>query len=316
MKAKNVKIGVIILTMNQKEDTLRCLEGLRNVKSSSFKVLLWDNGSKDGTAEAIRKAFPEVLVHYHSRNVGVASGRNKAAKIILKEFNPRFLLFVDNDMTFSPGFLDALMAPFEHISSLAQTTGKICDIKDHRRLYGAGGYRIRFWRGDTMHVGFRETDYGQYDRPRKCYPSGGCMLVRSEVYQKLGGFDPLFNPYGCEDLDFGLRARKAGYYGLYVPQAVVYHETKPDYSFEGREHSAKLARHWSKHWFLLMKRHSPLWQKLIFLMMMAPFLLFRMTFREYRKGNIMMLKGILSGFLAFGMSGFIRFPRKKNAVLQ
>jgi GT2 family glycosyltransferase len=142
------------------------------------------------------------------------------------------------------------------------------------------------------------------------------MLVRSEVYQKLGGFDPLFNPYGCEDLDFGLRARKAGYYGLYVPQAVVYHETKPDYSFEGREHSAKLARHWSKHWFLLMKRHSPLWQKLIFLMMMAPFLLFRMTFREYRKGNIMMLKGILSGFLAFGMSGFIRFPRKKNAVLQ
>ena len=310
MKTKTVKVGIIILTMNQREKTLRCLESLNAVKNPSFKILLWDNGSHDDTATAVREAFPEVLVHYNARNIGVASGRNEAAKIIDKNYDPRYLLFLDNDMTVEPHFLEALIAPFEHISSLAQTTAKICDLNNHHRLYGAGGYQVQFWRGDTMHVGYGEHDDGQYDNPRKCYPSGGCMLVRADVYDELKGFDPTYDPYGSEDLDFGLRAQKAGYYGLYVPRAVVYHEWRPAPMFllkEG-EYREGMTRYWSEHWLLLMRRHAPVWQKLVFLFLSGPFLALKVTLREFRKGNLETLKELLDGFLAFGKSS-LKFQR-------
>lgn len=301
MKAKNIKIGVIILTMNQRENTLRCLESFNSVKNSAFKILLWDNGSQDGTKEAVNRDFPDVWVQYSSRNIGVASGRNEAARIMMENFNPRYLLFLDNDMTVSPGFLDALLAPFEHITSLALTTGKISDLNDHGRLFDAGGYQVRFWRGDTLHVGYGEADNGQYDKPCKCFPSGGCMLVRSDVYQILGGFDPRFDPYGSEDIDFGIRAQKAGYYGLYVPQAVVYHELRPaPTTFLDQENREKVARCWSEHWFLLMRRHAPIWQKLIFMVLTAPYLFVKAVVRESRQGNLAIFKELLGGFFTFG----------------
>lgn len=309
MKTKTVKVGIIILTLNQREKTLRCLESLGAVKSPSFKILLWDNGSGDGTAEAVQEAFPEVIVHYNFRNIGVASGRNEAAKIMSENFNPRYFLFLDNDMTVEPHFLEALIAPFEHSSSLAQTTAKICDLNDHRRLYGAGGCQAQFWRGDTMHVGYGEHDYGQYDNPRKCYPSGGCMLVRADVYEKLGGFDPNFDPYGSEDLDFGLRAQKAGYYGFYVPRAIVYHEWRPAPPvFKEGENREGITRYWSEHWFLLMRRHAPAWQKLVFVFLSGPYLALKVILREFRKGNLETLKELFDGFLAFGKSS-LKFQR-------
>jgi len=307
MKAKSIKVGVIILTMNQRENTLRCLESFNAVKNPTFKILLWDNGSQDDTKEAVAQDFPNVWVHYNSRNIGVASGRNEAARIMVEHFNPRYLLFLDNDMIVSPGFLDALLAPFENITSLAQTTGKISDLNDPKRLYDAGGYQVRFWRGDTLHLGYGETDSGQYDKPRKCYPSGGCMLVRADVYQKLGGFDPGFDPYGSEDLDFGIRVQKAGYYGLYVPQAVVYHEFKPaPTTVRDEGNPEKVARCWSEHWFLLMRRHAPIWQKLIFMVLTAPYLFVKVAVREYRRGNLTILKELLGGFFNFGKTQLLQ----------
>lgn len=307
MRIKNIKVGIIILTMNQRENTLRCLESFNAVKSPAFKILLWDNGSRDSTKAAVARDFPKVWVHYNSCNIGVASGRNEAARVMREKFNPRYLLFLDNDMTVSPGFLDALLAPFEHITSLAQTTGKISDLNDPKRLFDAGGYQVRFWRGDTLHLGYGETDSGQYDKPRKCYPSGGCMLVRSDVYQKLGGFDPGFDPYGSEDLDFGIRVQKAGYYGLYVPQAVVYHELKPaPTTARDEENQQKVSRCWSEHWFLLMRRHAPIWQKLIFMTLTAPYLFIKVAVREYRRGNLAILKELLGGFFNFGKTQLLQ----------
>jgi GT2 family glycosyltransferase len=266
--------------------------------------VLWDNGSRDGTAEAVGRAFPEVLLHVHPNNIGVASGRNAAAKIAVERLDPTYLLFIDNDMTVTPRFLDALVQPFGCDDKLAQTTGKIKDMADPERLYGAGGCRLRFWRGDTMHVGYGEVDHGQYDEPKRCIPSGGCMLVRTDVFQELGGFDTIFDPYGPEDLDCGLRAVKAGYYGLYVPESVVFHETKPGRTFEGGQYTERYASHRARHWFLFMRRHASCVQQLGFLFVGAPLLLGALMIREGKKGNLLpALRGLLRGmFGSFGLS--------------
>src|SRR5690242_1101158 len=100
-------IAIIILTVNQREKTFRCLESLYTVTQPPFQIIVWDNGSTDGTCEAIRESFPEVIVHHHPVNSGAAAGRNMAAELAIQNCNPSFLLFIDNDMTVTPPFLAA-----------------------------------------------------------------------------------------------------------------------------------------------------------------------------------------------------------------
>jgi GT2 family glycosyltransferase len=282
-----LKVAVIILTMNQRDKTLRCLSSFTTVKSPLFRIILWDNGSRDGTIQAVSEEFPQVIVHYHPENIGVASGRNAGAKIAIENFNPAYMLFIDNDMTVSPGFLEALIEPFDRETQLAQTTGKIKFLDDQLQLYGAGGCRINFWLGDTRHVGFTELDRGQYDQPKKCIPSGGCMLVRTDVYKQLDGFDTAFDPYGPEDLDFGLRAVKAGYYGLYIPQAIVFHDARPGRTYGSGQYTENFAYHRIRNWFLFMGRHASLVQKLGFLILGLPTLLIGFIIRQSKRGDLL-----------------------------
>jgi GT2 family glycosyltransferase len=142
-------------------------------------------------------------------------------------------------------------------------------------------------------VGYGEIDRGQYDRPAKCIACGGAMMVRAALFQQLGGFDSIFDPFGPEDLDFSLRLQKAGYAALYVPQAVAFHEVS--HTFEGGRYTKLDARHKARHWFLFLRRHAPLLEQVGFVCIGAPYRLVRMILREGRKGNLEALLGVFRG---------------------
>ena len=286
MSTGQSKVAVILLTMNQRDKTLRCLNSFEAVHRPKYRIILWDNGSQDGTVDAVNREYPNVITHHHPENIGVASGRNKAARLAIDQTSPEYLLFMDNDMTVSPNLLEALVAPFDDTPMLAQTTGKILDMDDSRRIYGAGGNRIRFWLGDTKHLGYGEVDRGQYDTPKPCIPSGGCLFVKTKIFQEIGGFDPCFDPYGPEDLDFGLKVAKAGYSARYVPNAILYHESKPGRTFEGGLYTEKFAALRVQHWFTFMKRHASNWEILGFLLIGIPYLLCSFVVRQARRGNL------------------------------
>jgi GT2 family glycosyltransferase len=135
------------------------------------------------------------------------------------------------------------------------------------------------------------------------------MMVRTDIFIALGGFDTIFDPYGPEDLDFGLRAEKAGYYGLYVPHAVVYHETRPGHTFEGGQYSQTYARTRVKHWFIFMARHARLWEKLVFFILTAPCLAVKVILRELGRGNFSALKGLVNGCVEFAKSTWLKKNR-------
>jgi GT2 family glycosyltransferase len=298
-----VEVAVVILTMNQRDKTLRCLSSFGAVDAPPYRIVLWDNGSQDGTIEAVRELFPDVVARHHPQNIGVASGRNAAARIAVEHFSPIYLFFLDNDMTVTPRFLEALVEPFAGDSRLAQTTGKIRIMDDEQRIYGAGGCRTNFWLGDTKHVGYTEIDYGQYDEAKACMPSGGCMLVRADIFQQLGGFDTVFDPYGPEDLDFGFRVAKAGYYGLYVPRSVVFHDTRPGRTFEGGAYTQTYASHRARNWFVFMRRHASPLQRLGFLVVGIPYSLSGLIIREGKKGNLLTaMRGLARGTLDYWKS--------------
>ncbi len=288
------KVAVIILTMNQREKTLQCLASFRSVKHPLFTIVLWDNGSGDGTSEAVGEAYPEVLVHCHETNLGVASGRNAAAELAIRTFAPSHLLFIDNDTVVTPDFLTALLKPFENDPRLAQTAPKLRLFSDTQRLDEAGGTKITFWLGRVVVVGSGEMDEGQYDTPAECI-AGGCTLIRTDLFQQVGGFDSQFDPYGPEDLDFSLRVRNAGYYALYVPQSLIFHDRSR--TGVGRAYSETYARNKARQWFLLLRRHASFAEQLAFVFIGTPYVLLRVLMREGKKGNLSALRGLIRGIL-------------------
>lgn len=292
------EIAVVMLTLDQKEKTLRCLRSFRNVANPPHRILVWDNGSEDETETAVRESFPEVLFHHSPSNLGVAGGRNAAAEWAIETFDPLYLLFIDNDMVVTPGFLGPLLEPFRNDPEVAQTSSKIRFFGDPNRLNAAGGTRINFILGKSTVIGCGEIDNGQHDEPGECIANGGCTLVRRDVFEKLGGFDPRFNPYGPEDLDFSLRLRKSGFRCLYVPSSLVYHD--PSRTIVGtRYNDATYAARKAKNRMNLMLKHASLLEKAGFFLVGIPYVFFRVLFRGGRVGNLSALRGLLRGTLHY-----------------
>jgi GT2 family glycosyltransferase len=294
---------VVILSFNQREQTLRCLRHLLDKLPAEgpFDVLLWDNGSRDGTAEAVAAAYPSVSLHAHPENLGVAGGRNAAAKQAIEEFDPELLLFLDNDIVVLDGFVAHMaqaFAPGGGVTGsrrVGQTQAKLLLADRPDMLHYGGGSRLEFWRGSTRPVGFGEIDRGQYDVAVRCIACGGAMMVRTELFLKLGGFDEIFSPYGPEDLDFSLRLQKAGWEAWYIPAAAGLHDY--NHTFGATGYSEDYARHRARHWMLLMRRHASLLDWLGFVFAGVPLIAGRVLVREVRKGNFGALKGLVRGAL-------------------
>jgi GT2 family glycosyltransferase len=257
-----------------------------------FKVLLWDNGSRDGTISAVHDTFPNVLTHYSETNLGVAGGRNAAANVAINDYGATHLLFLDNDILVERGFVGALYEPFESDPQMGQTQAKLRFMHNRSLINDGGGALISFvfWR--VKPVGFGVQDKGQYDTSRPCISCGGAMMVRADIFQQLNGFDELFGPFGPEDLDFSLRLQKSGYKAMYIPKAVGYHQVSHTF---GEGYSEEYARHKSRHWLLFMRRHATIRQKLAFYLFGAPVLAVQVFIREAGRGNFGAIRGLLQG---------------------
>jgi GT2 family glycosyltransferase len=283
----------IILTYNQLEQTRQCLNSLL-ASGRPGQVLVWDNGSRDGTVERLDEEYPDVHVHGHPHNLGVAGGRNAAAALAIERYDPRYLLFLDNDILVEPGFVQALHEALSGDERVGQVQAKLRFIHDRARLNDAGGARIDFLRWQITPVGYNELDQGQYDTVAPCISCGGAMMVRTDLFQELDGFDMQFNPFGPEDLDFSLRLQNAGYRALYVPQAVGYHAVSHTF---GKGYSEEYARHKAQHWFHFMRRHATPLQQAGFFLLGAPYLAVRILLREGRRGNLGAVRGLARGVL-------------------
>jgi GT2 family glycosyltransferase len=293
---EKTKISVVMLTYNQRERTIQCLSTLKSIEEPPFDVLVWDNNSQDGTVEAVCEKFPEVLAHHHHDNLGVAPGRNAAGELAIKTFNPTHLLFLDNDMLVEPNFISALLQPFLEDETIGQTQAKLRFMDDKQRLNDGGGCNINFILGQTRPVGFGEIDRGQYNTIKECVACGGAMMIRSELFQQLGGFDSGFGMLGPDDLDLSLRVSESGYKVLYVPDAVAYHKVTHTYGGDFNETYARLK---ARNWFEFMRRHATLLERIGFILIGIPYIAIRVLIREGKRGNLGALRGLARGLFDY-----------------
>jgi GT2 family glycosyltransferase len=215
-------IAVIVLTWNGRDLTLDCLESLARVTTPGVRVMVVDNASTDGTADAIRQRFGgRVTVLSNPSNLGFAAGNNAGIQRALED-GADLILLLNNDTLVDPAFIAELAAGLDAAPGSGIAGPKIYYSTPPDQIWFAGG-EVSLWRGTARHIGIRETDHGQYDTPRAVgYVSGCALLARREVFERIGMLDPSYRAY-FEDTDFCMRAARAGFGIRYVPAAKVWH---------------------------------------------------------------------------------------------
>jgi hypothetical protein len=274
-------VVIVVLTLNSKQETLQCLGSLFRLDYAPYEVVLIDNGSTDGSWEAIRDAFPLAHVIHNEINLGVAGGRNLGIEHANRRFPYAYLLFLDNDAWMDPASLGVMVRAMQADPRIGLVTPKTYRPTSPPVFASAGGHRINWYVGTIRTVGAGEEDRGQYDgwHPLTCGGSG--MLIRRAVVEEIGGFDDAFNPYGWEDLDFSLRARQAGFDIRLAPMAIVYHTGGK----AGRGRAlAEYERSKTRGYFRFIKRHSSRWQWACFLCLL-PLQAIRRIVSELRRGR-------------------------------
>jgi len=221
-------VCVLILNRDRRDDTLACLASLLGSPYPNLEVVVLDNASSDGTAAAVRAAYPSVHVIETGGNLGYAAGNNVGLSWA-RDRAADYVLLLNEDTIVDPDFIGHLVAAAEHRPELGFLGPLVYHHSEPHVIQSAGGTTTADWR--THHRGQNELDTGQYAQPFEAdWVSGCAIFMRMSVVNHIGTLDPEFFIYS-EEVDWCLRARRAGFKGLVVPAARIWHKgVRRDYS--------------------------------------------------------------------------------------
>ncbi len=213
-----IAASVIIPNHDRKALLADCLESLDRQSFRDFETIVVDNGSADGSRELIESRKSTGLrAVYLERNTGFAAACNAGIAVA----RGRYIVTLNNDAIADPLWLESLLGIMDSNPEAGMAASKILMLPEKRVIDKAG--HLIYLDGLNHGRGCGEPDLGQYDRTEEClFPDGAAALYRKETLDRIGGFDERFFAYG-DDCDLGLRARRAGWTCLYVPEARVYH---------------------------------------------------------------------------------------------
>lgn len=226
------KIVISMLNWNQAEVTLRCLETVRRINYPNLQTVVVDNASRDGSAEKIQAAFPEVTVVRNSYNAGCAGGRNIAINYFLKQTDGDYFFSVDNDFLFNdPEILNELVRVAEKDPKIGVVGPYVYFYREPEKLYAAGGGYFNSLRGEFFDIGRGEESEEKYRHERivDSVP-GGMSFAKREVCERVPDIDERYLIY-FEDPDWCFRVRKAGYKLTTAPKARVWHDVSSSLGF-------------------------------------------------------------------------------------
>ena len=227
----DVDVSILIISYNTRELTLACLESVyAQAGRRTLELIVVDNASADGSADAIAERFPDVRLMALDQNLGFAAANNLAAQ----QAGGEYLLLLNPDTVVLDGAVEKLLVFAEANPS--------CGVFGGRTLAPDGSLNpASCWRRPTpwsvacQALGLAALGRGtnwlnseamggwRRDSVREVDIVSGCfLLIRAELWRELGGFDSAFFMYG-EDADLCLRARRLGARCLICPDATIIH---------------------------------------------------------------------------------------------
>ena len=282
----DVRCSLIIANYNEREVLLDCLASVEKAAGDEDEIIVVDNGSTDGSADAVAQAFPAVRLvrlpvnrYIFGLNDGLAVARG------------RFVAFCNNDMKVEENFVEAALPLLDEPDVFA-----VCARVLDRHGREQGTRTAGIWRHGLL---FYEP-LAHSEMPTPCFFAvGGQSFFRRDLLVGLGSIDELLWPMYHEDIELSYLAWKAGYRILYAPGSVCHHL--------GGQTSRKVFSEVELRSFVRQNELLTVWKDITDPLMIAQHLLFlplRLLAAVVRRD-----RGTLMGF----KSAFSRLPKTLRA---
>ena len=221
------RVAVVVVSFEARESLLDGLRSVRAHASSPLELVVVDNASRDGSAEAVRAARPEALVIANPDNVGFARAANQGWRVS----RAPNVLFLNPDAELTPGALETLAGLLESRpevgaagprtrsgdGSIQVSTGPdLTPLSERRQRRLVRGVARR----EPVALAEAEALHAREHEP--AWVSGSCLMTRRAALEGVGGFDERFFLYE-EDADLCRRMRAAGWRIVFTPAAEVRH---------------------------------------------------------------------------------------------
>jgi GT2 family glycosyltransferase len=223
-------VSVLVVSHNVRDLLLEALQALGNDGCPNLQLIVVDNASADGSAEAVERDFPTADVLGLAGNLGYGKANNLA----FQRAKGDLILLLNPDVTISPGCLDHLVRFLEEHPDAGAVGPRLVrpdgspDLAARRSFPTPETSLYRFAALSRLFPGsarFNRYNLGALDpalEHEMDAGTGACLLVRREAIDRVGLFDPDFFMYG-EDLDLCYRIKAGGWKVWYVPSAMAVH---------------------------------------------------------------------------------------------
>ena len=210
-------VSIIIPVYNKFYFTYHCISSIIRTESNiPYEIIIANDMSNDKT-KIIDKYIKNIIVVNNNIKYNYLINCNIASKFS----KGKYILFLNNDTKVTKDWLISLLTLIRTHENIGMVGSKL--VYPNGKLQEAGG--IVFNTGQCSNYGNKDNpNFPQYNYVKEVdYISGASIMVKKEVWDKLGGFDERFSPAYYEDTDFAFKLRKNGYKVLYQPRSIVIH---------------------------------------------------------------------------------------------
>jgi len=219
-EASNKIVSVIVVSCGISDYLRPCLDSLRRQTSPAFEIIVIDNSLNPDFGQGISDNYPFVNLYSSSRNLSYCDALNKGIKLS----QGVFVLCLNDDIILDSGFIDKALRGFLVERKVGMVSGKI--LRYDRKALDSAGLFLSFWRtAKERGYGFKDSD--EFQKEEYIFGvNGAAAFYRKEMLEAVkedgNYFDPNFH-FFYEDLDMAWRAKRNGWRGYYVPEAIAYH---------------------------------------------------------------------------------------------
>jgi len=257
-------ISIIIVNYNTKEITLKCLETiLIQTKDVEYEVIVVDNNSEDGSQDAIRKNYPQIILVEAFANLGFG----KANNLGVKHASGKYLFFLNSDTLLLNNVVRIFHDFFQgHPELKIGAIGCPLINDSHENIHSSGLFPSKKETLKSTFLGYLSNHYwekvqnnelSKYDNLKTYievdYVTGAEMFISKDLFEVSGGFDPNFFMY-YEESELQFRLRKTGYKSYIINGPEIIHLIEASDDSPG--HSMKKRHIQISSFFYYYKKHS------------------------------------------------------------
>ena len=211
-------VSVIVLNYNGKENTLKLLHSLQKTIYPNYEIIVVDNGSTDGSVEAIRKKDCSIVIVENTKNLGYSGGMNAG----IRNSRGEHVVLLNNDMVVHhPNWLSELVKIANQDREIGVVGPMLLEYAMPEKIQQVGSVLSNwFLIGAWVPIGAGQKDCGQYSKPIEVTWTNG--LIKRIVIERIGMLDEKMFAY-WEEVDFCFRAKKAGFKIIVTPKSKIWH---------------------------------------------------------------------------------------------